>query len=853
NETTTATGTSGLSSTSYNQNFTFTESSGAIGHYFSANPGTGPQLPQITASRPVEPRADFDVTAAAPDNSLLPAHGAIVSGLQTDRVVTPFDAAFSRPTLDNAAGEPEAVNSVAAFPTRLAGVTTASDTQGLVGPDGIAQRQKLVLIPGQFISTRPDDPTGTGAQVLFKNMSGDVYYSDSTDWTAPKVGDVVLRRSSGEAFANVSVVAGDASNIHRVVALWQAGTQDWQSLDLGVGGGAFTGSLPVPTSVTNEQIRVVVQVVDGAGNVSWAANKGPGFSPTPPPPPAPAVTLSPVPPASGWYTSSPLITVSGSPSATFTTSIDGAASVPYAGPFTPIGLTNGSHVIAVTGSDGSAASVTVRLDTTPPQITATMLPAANAAGWRNSTVTATFTCTDSGSGVDVCPVPVSTGLLQGDNLVLTGTGTDKAGLSTTVTQTVKVDTAAPTVPVVALDPAARPQDQSTSITATSIDALSGLAGGEWWIGIDPGVGNGTPLVVTAGSLTGSIPSTLSPGDYTVSVRALDLAGNWSVAGTAALTVFGPVANTAPTATPQNITTPEDATLPIVLGATDPNSTDTLTFAVVSQPTHGALTGPIPNLIYTPEANYNGTDSFTFKANDGTADSAAATINITITPVNDPPVAAPVSVSTNRDTSAIVQLSATDVDGDALTFVIVDQPLHGALSGSGSTRTYTPATGYAGPDSFTYKASDGLVDSNLATVSITVVATNRPPTATAASVSTNEDTAVVANLTGNDPDSDTLTFTIASQPAHGTLTGSGAARTYAPAANYNGPDSFTFTASDASSTSAPATISITVLPVNDAPVANPVTVASITAQATPVVLSGSDVDGDPLTFIVITPP
>ncbi len=173
-------GAAGLSSTPYSQDFTFAAKSGDIGKWYEANTGTGPQLPQITASRPVQPRAELDVTAAAADNSLLPAHGAVVSGLRTGQVVPDFDAAFSRPTLDNAAGEPEAVNSVAAFPTRLAGVTTSSDTQGLLGPDGVAQREKLILIPGQFLATAPDDPNGKGTQVLYDRMSGDVYYSDST-------------------------------------------------------------------------------------------------------------------------------------------------------------------------------------------------------------------------------------------------------------------------------------------------------------------------------------------------------------------------------------------------------------------------------------------------------------------------------------------------------------------------------------------------------------------------------------------------------------------------------------------------------------------------------------------------
>ena len=110
----------GLFTDTYDESFDFVESSGEIGRWFEADAGQGPQLPQITAGRPTQPRSELDVTADGGDGTLLPAHGAVVTVLDTDRVVTDFDAAFSRPTLDNA-DEPEAVNSVAAFPTRLAG------------------------------------------------------------------------------------------------------------------------------------------------------------------------------------------------------------------------------------------------------------------------------------------------------------------------------------------------------------------------------------------------------------------------------------------------------------------------------------------------------------------------------------------------------------------------------------------------------------------------------------------------------------------------------------------------------------------------------------------------------------
>src|SRR5207253_8129484 len=94
-----------------------------------------------------------------------------------------------------------------------------------------------------------------------------------------------------------------------------------------------------------------------------------------------------------------------------------------------------------------------------------------------------------------------------------------------------------------------------------------------------------------------------------------------------------------------------------------------TYSVVAGPTHGALSGTAPNLTYTPAANYNGADSFTFKANDGTVDSSAATVSITITAVNDAPVANDQAVTTNEDTAKAIVLTASDVDGDPLTYRI----------------------------------------------------------------------------------------------------------------------------------------------------------------------------------------
>ena len=129
-----------------------------------------------------------------------------------------------------------------------------------------------------------------------------------------------------------------------------------------------------------------------------------------------------------------------------------------------------------------------------------------------------------------------------------------------------------------------------------------------------------------------------------------------------------------------------------------------------------------SVTYIPSANYNGPDSFTYTISDGHGGAATGTVSVTVTPVNDAPVALNQSVTTNEDTPATGQVVATDVDVDTLTDSVVSGPTHGTLSLSTSgSFTYTPNANYNGTDSFSFKANDGGLDSNVATVSITVTA------------------------------------------------------------------------------------------------------------------------------------
>ncbi len=170
--------------------------------------------------------------------------------------------------------------------------------------------------------------------------------------------------------------------------------------------------------------------------------------------------------------------------------------------------------------------------------------------------------------------------------------------------------------------------------------------------------------------------------------------------------------------------------------------------------------------YTPEANYNGADSFTFKVNDGTADSAPALVSLTVSPVNDAPSAIAGSATVSEDGTVDITLTGSDIDtGDTLGFAIAGQPAHGSVSLLGAVATYTPEANYNGADSFTFKVNDGTADSAPALVSLTVSPVNDAPSAIAGSATVSEDGTVDITLTGSDIDTgDTLGFAIASQPA-----------------------------------------------------------------------------------------
>jgi VCBS repeat-containing protein len=323
-------------------------------------------------------------------------------------------------------------------------------------------------------------------------------------------------------------------------------------------------------------------------------------------------------------------------------------------------------------------------------------------------------------------------------------------------------------------------------------------------------------------------------------------------------------NNPPVASDQVVETNEDIPVAITLTATDPDG-DALTYAIVAQPAHGSLSGTAPNVTYTPSPNYNGPDSFTFKATDARgADSNTATVSITVTPVNDPPVALDDSATTTEGTPVTVDVLAndSDPDGDPLTVTNVTDSSHGsAVINPDQTVTYTPELGFIGTDAFSYTISDGRGGTDTADVAVTINPVNHAPAAVNDTATTNEDTAVTIAVLANDTDpdpGDTLTVASVTQPANGSVTNNGADVTYTPKANFNGTDPFTYTVSDGNGGTATATVTVTVNPVNDPPVAVADAYGvdqdkTLTVAAPGVLANDTDGDSAVLTAILVSNP
>ena len=273
-------------------------------------------------------------------------------------------------------------------------------------------------------------------------------------------------------------------------------------------------------------------------------------------------------------------------------------------------------------------------------------------------------------------------------------------------------------------------------------------------------------------------------------------------------------NYSPVANDTAITSSEDRDYTGMLSASDSDG-DALTYSIIIGPANGRATvsdNATGTFSYRPVEDYTGLDSLIFSVTDSVL-SDIATVSITVTAVNDAPVAVTAAVTTEEDMDYSGLVSAFDIDNDPLTYSLLTEPSHGTVAitdSSAGTYTYSPKVNYNGSDSFTFTSSDGTL-SDTAKVSITVNSVNDAPVAFAERVTTNEDTEYSGSVSASDAENDTLTYSILTNPSNGTVSITNSLLgtfTYSPTINYNGSDSFTFTANDYNYSDT-ATVSITI--------------------------------------------
>jgi hypothetical protein len=326
-------------------------------------------------------------------------------------------------------------------------------------------------------------------------------------------------------------------------------------------------------------------------------------------------------------------------------------------------------------------------------------------------------------------------------------------------------------------------------------------------------GDAPASLITQPILTTTATTSSPAGPYPITASGA-ANSNYTIGYTPGTLTVKPRGNQSPTAGNDSATTTKNTAVKInvLSNDSDPDgSINVKTVSIVAKPSHGKVsvdskTGVVT---YTPDKNFTGSDSFTYKMKDNSgAYSNVATVSLTIIAPNQPPQARDDSATTGKNVPVTVNVLANDKDTDGTidptTVAIVGAAKHGTTSINPTTGvvTYTPATNYTGTDTFTYKVKDNQgAYSNVASVNVIVTAPNQPPQAHNDSATVEKNKSVVINVLANDRDSDgsinKTTLLIVAGPRHGTLkvdskTG---VVTYTPAKNYTGLDSFTYQVKD----------------------------------------------------------
>jgi VCBS repeat-containing protein len=535
---------------------------------------------------------------------------------------------------------------------------------------------------------------------------------------------------------------------------------------------------------------------------------------------------------------------------------------------------NGQIDVRVTASDGAASANDVFQINITPVNDAPVLANSTARGNEDTAITGTVVATDvdsttltyamgTGPANGTVTVNANGSYVYTPNANYNGTDSftvranDGALNSTPATVTITVN-AVNDAPIVATLLADRSSAEDTAINFTlpagSFTDVEGTAL-TYTTSVLP---SWLTFNAATRSFTGTPPANFN-GNLNITVSASD--GSASVSDTFTLAIT-PV-NDAPVLANSTASGNEDAAITGTVAATDVDST-TLTYAMGTGPANGTVILNVNgSYTYTPNANYNGTDSFTVIASDGSLSSTAATVNVTVNAVNDAVTLANALVDQTRaeDTAISFTLPANsfaDVDGTTPTLTATlanGDPLPSWLSFNAATRTFAgqPPANFNGQIDVRVTASDGLTSAN-DVFQITITPVNDAAIAANASSTGNEDGTISGTVTATDVDNTALTYALGAGPANGTLVfNANGSYSYTPNANFNGTDSFTFTASDGALSSAAATVTLTVAAVNDAPVATNGTASGNEDTAITGTLAATDVDNTALTYTLVTAP
>ena len=469
---------------------------------------------------------------------------------------------------------------------------------------------------------------------------------------------------------------------------------------------------------------------------------------------------------------------------------------------------------------------------------------------------------------------MATGMGAGTYLV---TVTDANGCSTVASVTITENTCAP---LAVDDNVISPEDTPASGNVLDNDSdANGLpltvtefvVGGTTYTAGNtaniPGVG--TLVIRTDGTYTftpeqnynGSVPA----ATYTVS--------NGTEGDTADLSIFITPVNDVPVAVADAYSTSEDTPVSGNLASNDIRSGDGgNTWMVDTNPGNGSVTiNPDGTFTYTPDTDFSGTDSFTYKLCDVDGDCVSETVEITVSPVNDNPVAVDDYIATNEDTPVNIPLVDNDNfggDGPSTSVItIVSPPSNGqaVVNNNGTPNDptddfveYTPNPDFNGSDNFVYEICDANGDCDQGNVIVNVNPVGDSPLAVEDAETMDEDGILYGNVSTNDTRSGDggNIWTVVTNPSHGTvIMNPDGSYIYTPEENYNGPDSFTYQLCDVDGSCSSATVEIEVGPLNDPPVIADVPKTGpededITFDISDFTSAFSDVDGDELTKIEI---